>query len=158
MSGAYLLNVPQIFFAYQLKLNRLIGKRFYSRFEGLRLTFSFTWYFEKFIIKFRDDQNYLKLNFFFIQFDNEVKMDEDLENFITQKEYVALDKMKTDKTPKQNLLEEKMEKSIQPRKVELVDKDFLLKNRKREKKNFLYDTPGVFNDTQVTLLHYFYFS
>jgi len=86
-----------------------------------------------------------------------VKIDEDLENFITQKEYVSLDKMKSNKKSRPSLLEEKLENSIQRRKVEIVDKDFLLNKIKQEKQNFLYDTPGVFNDSQVpsmSLLNY----
>ena len=38
-------------------------------------------------------------------------------------------------------------KSIQQRKLEFVDDDYF--KGKKEKQNYIYDTPGIFHDSQV---------
>ena len=65
---------------------------------------------------------------------------------MTQKEYLPLHKLENNQT---HLLGKRNEKSVEPYKVEIVDDDYLARKKKENKENFLYDTPGILNDTQV---------
>ena len=68
---------------------------------------------------------------------------------MTQKEYVPIHKLDHNQEGR-HLIGDK-HKTVEPYKVEIVDKDELNK-KKKEKDNFLYDTPGILNDTQVNLI------
>lgn len=69
-------------------------------------------------------------------------------NFVTQKEYLPLHKLEHKQT---HLLGNKNTKSVKPYKVEIVDDDYLARKKKENYDNFLYDTPGILNDTQVKI-------
>lgn len=69
---------------------------------------------------------------------------------MTQKEYLPLHKLEHNQT---QLLGKKKEKSIEPYRVEIVGDDFLAQKKNEKKDNFLYDTPGILNDTQVIFIN-----
>ena len=54
------------------------------------------------------------------------------------------------KPPVPRMLEDKSKRSIEPFQLEIVDEEYLNKKKKEKKQNYIYDTPGVLNDTQVT--------
>ncbi|XP_066929987.1 uncharacterized protein YqeH-like [Clytia hemisphaerica] len=82
------------------------------------------------------------------EFEREWKVDEDLENFITQKEYASLQNLDA-KAPVPRMLEDKSKKSVEPFKLEIVDEEYLKRKQKEKKQNYLYDTPGILNETQI---------
>ena len=88
--------------------------------------------------------------FFHFKAQREWEIDEDLENFVTQKEYLPLDKLDHNQN-QTHLLENENQKTVEPYKVEIVDKDYFAQKKKEIKDNFLYDTPGILNETQVNL-------
>ena len=52
----------------------------------------------------------------------------------------------------QKFISDVEEKGLEPIKVELVDDDYLSTKKKEKKLNFIYDTPGILNESQVSYL------